>query len=434
MLSVDEDTQTHAPELSDWRPPAEMHLDEVLRSHDIDLTTVEDIYPATPMQVYMVGAWQLSGGSVFYATHSYLFHHDCEIGTIHAAWREVVRTNAILRTQLVSTLSKDIPLVQVILKEGYDSDRSTVSPMVRLVATWNEERRGWMLNLKIHHALYDGVSLPAILEQFRHYAFAINVKFEESRVKRELSLWKHHCTLPTLEANRISRRQFWENYLLGCDQKLPGDGLARPDQSNERASYLRRSALADTTELRRAANKHGVSVQSIFLAAYAQIIAASQVQDEASKQQVIVMGLYLANRSHGRGEAEVPSTYPSLSLVPLKVVIRKGLSLLHVASEVHKDIIKISSEGYVDVGLWEIATWTGVKISTFVNFLSLPDGGEDRNSDENAKSQIEPVGEVPQSNDGRSQEDELSGVKPIVVRDDFLVCHTAPTMMNNAMY
>lgn len=128
-------------------------------------------------------------------------------------------------------------------------------------------------------------------------------------------------------------------------------------------------ALLSTSNLEATARRHGVSAQSIFLAAYAKIYA---VNSSSRDDEDVVIGVYLANRSlpiDGVASAVVPT----VNLLPLRVKTPLCRKLTELAGEVQHDLQDISNPSNASASLFEIKEWTGVQVDTFVNFLSLPD-------------------------------------------------------------
>jgi hypothetical protein len=179
--------------------------------------------------------------------------------------------------------------------------------------------------------------------------------------KTSTAAWRQYATLPALPESIELRRQFWTNYLAACSTNF-NSSIAF---SEDRVSYLRNHALHNIDSLRKLASSQGLSLQSLFLAAYARTLCT---ESQAQESQSVVFGIYLANRSSDGHVLD--ATYPTLNLVPLRVQ-RPGDNLIKVAGAIQKDLQLIQSNGREHVGLWEIYSWTGIQVSTFVNFLSL---------------------------------------------------------------
>jgi hypothetical protein len=331
---------------------------------------------------------------------------------IHTAWRSVVASTSILRTLFIATLSKDIPVLQIILRATANSE----NPWVKLKAERAGSEDSWLLRLKIHHALYDGVSLPAIMQK-------LSRNIQEPGVSRDdegLSVWSNFAIAQTLQVNKDSRRQFWTEYLHDCKSTRTSDAST---YSPERTSVVRRSALPDVSRLRQHAAQAGVSVQSLFLAAYARTLASRQTGSQDS--QLVLFGVYLANRDDENSTLEI---FPQLNLLPLKVAVNSSDSIVQLAAKIQASIIEVTSHGRSEAGLWEIEAWTGVKVDSFVNFLSLPTSADEPAT--TTATAITPVEDMAQPASTAEVEDRFDRqMGNVSVRDAFPVSFTSILML-----
>lgn len=367
--------QSSAPALQnskDWEMPAEFDVNQLLKSLGVSENEVE-LLPALPMQVYMLSAWQNAEGSVFYPEFIYSIRGSFDLEAIESAWKHLVSETPLLRTCFVATGSSVLPFLQVIMKNHRvpplhssitEEAESGSQPLVRVYVDRQTDNE-WTLHLRIHHALYDGVSLPSLMQRF---AKLLEGAPPLDYVPQYLE-WKRFAVSQQTASERDVRQQFWASYLSGCTSDASHVSLE--GNIRDRTSYLKKAAVPDIQSLQAIAAKNGVSIQALFLAAYAEILAGA---DSGSEESYIVFGMYLANRT---ADHNLSSAYPTLNLVPIKVRIGGFQSLVQKAIAVQNDIHKISSDGLANVGLWEISAWTGIKITSFVNFLSLPDTSED---------------------------------------------------------
>jgi hypothetical protein len=216
------------------------------------------------------------------------------------------------------------------------------------------------MRLRIHHALYDGVSLTALLRRF-----SLLLEGAATVNNEGFTHWKQFTVGQATVSALNKRREFWTTYLQGpC---FSPRFIESEVEVGKRVSHFDKSAISNINQIQAVATQSGVSIQSLFLAAYARVVAA---QDDLSDGRSVVFGIYLANRAAANDG--LPHTYPTLNLVPLKVDSPAGRSLLDIAGNIQRDIHQITSEGRSNVGFWEIARWTGIQITSFVNFLSLP--------------------------------------------------------------
>lgn len=367
-----------------WTPTEDVEIEALFAGAHISKEDIETVLPALPMQVYMISAWQNAEGSVFYPEFKYIAKGAISKEEVLSAWQRLVAQTPILRTVFIATNSPQRPFLQVILKAGHQSvDDAAAKPMAQLHVAEVEGEVGSQIaiRLKIHHALYDGVSIQEILHRLSKLIGRRTVEHEES-----VAEWSRYTAQPTLEDSRQSRRAFWTAYLNGCS--TDGDHSTSVMAGKRRVSYLQQSAVSDITHLLTAAREKGISLQALFFAAYAKTLALGSGGDAGDEsKKTIVFGIYLANRS----DEALPPIYPTLNLVPLRVEVARGDPLLEVASSIQDDIHLVSAEGRADVGLWEVAAWTGVGVTSFVNFLSLPGASEDTPNGDSVDVELVPL-------------------------------------------
>ncbi|KAG4289239.1 hypothetical protein FPRO06_04061 [Fusarium proliferatum] len=352
----------------EWTPPDDINLEVLLRAHGIAKEDAE-VLPALPMQVYMLGAWQRAEGSVFFPEFPCQIKTSVDLNGIQAAWDKLVSEVPLLRTCFIPTRSPTIPVLQVVLKSHKLSltqdppkelSIQAAQPLVRARVTLQEDCI-WSFRLQIHHALYDGVSLPALLRrlsQLLHGSVAVE--------NNGLTRWKDFAVRQASEAAQKDRRAFWKAYLHGtCSSSIAAELQA---DVKSRISYLNESAIPDVSQIQALSTHSGISLQSWFLAAYAKVLAT---QNNTPDNGSVVFGMYLANRA--AASDRLPQVYPTLNLIPLRVDSPIELPLPSLAKNIQRDLHQITSDGRSDVGLWEIDQWTGVQVKSFVNFLSLSD-------------------------------------------------------------
>lgn len=330
--------------------------DDLLQSAGVDASEVEELLPATAMQTHMLSVWQNTGGAVFFPEFRYRLSGIADRGTIESSWMRLVEMTPALRTIFLSTGSRHMPALQVIL-------RQTDNPFVSL-GIQSDGTESWVIRLKIHHALYDGISLPWIMGRLK--ALLVNTNPLEESVSIMAS-WRRLVSSSMDGQALSSRKHFWTNYLGGA-QSVPLRLLSPNSTSqSKRVSVLNRAAVSDTSRLRALCSQHGISVQSAFLAAYAKVLSSISERDD------VVFGIYIANRGAGQ-----ELQFPTLCLVPLRVKVPPAFDIVDVARAIQRDTFEVSRPENVHVGLWEVKDWTGVVLESFVNFLSLP---EDKSSE-----------------------------------------------------
>ncbi|CAN8098537.1 unnamed protein product [Discula destructiva] len=341
-----------------------INLDQLLHIGEVVTTDVLEILPATAMQTHMLSVWQNTDGEVFFPEFRYRLFGVNDRSHIDDAWATLLEEQCMLRTVFLATGSSAVSFLQVVLRPG----STTRNPFAKLNVQ-QDEGDNWLIRLRIHHALYDGVSLPLMMERFQ--ALVCGDKTRSKQVDQSLA-WRQLISSTFSEPSLTSRKSFWQGYLKGQPASssllVIRDGPA-VGAVNSRVSLFQRAAIANSADLKAVSSQHGISIQAMFLAAYAKFLASVQGQEDGQGKSV-VFGVYLANRGANNEEL----LYPTLALVPLRVCMPRESSVVEVAARIQHDLHMISDPKHVGVGLWEILEWTGVVIDSFVNFLSLPEG------------------------------------------------------------
>lgn len=157
--------------------------DEIASLCDIDATQIEDIFPCTPLQEGLLALTARRSGD-YIARYVFELRPSVNIDQFEAAWHEVIRTTPILRTRIADLTEQG--LIQVIingqtsssfnkksnsLAAYHDADETLPmglgTPLVRLGfvhENHNEPDKRFFV-WTIHHALYDGWSMPQMLEK-----------------------------------------------------------------------------------------------------------------------------------------------------------------------------------------------------------------------------------------------------------------------------
>jgi amino acid adenylation domain-containing protein len=381
--------QSHRSNTLDERPDAKTILQESLRGIDIDrvvknlrlsASDVEMILPATPGQTFMLSGWQNSEGAIFYPSFHYEVRGEADQPKLDKAWSSLVDQLPVLRTMFFPTNQRNIPFLQIVTKTdqnpihwisddnsecgGLQKSRSPFSsPPVSLFVF--EDSKKTVLSLRIHHALYDGVSLPKLMQVLEHFYNNPNSRQEPQVNLVDFVIFTH--TYSELS----QRRSFWKKYLQTGSSQLP---TINETPTFERCELYRPHLIDDTTPIDAIIRREGISFQSLFLATYAKVymnmIKKSNVKEKI--QDNIAIGIYLASRSH-RLEGLPDLIAPTINLVPLLIRNLSRDDIIDIAREVQSDLHDISSVENSSVSLVEIEEWTGVKVDCFVNILKLPD-------------------------------------------------------------
>ncbi|KAI1134214.1 hypothetical protein F5Y05DRAFT_240017 [Hypoxylon sp. FL0543] len=357
-------------------------MDALFKAAGVDQNEVETALPALPMQVHMLSVWQNTG--LFVSQFSYSISGPVTREAVSKAWSILVAEMPILRARFASTGSVEIPFIQIITKPKPTNPlglgqmninqkiwtyEQSATPFV-FVHINNSTSEGACLRLHIHHALYDGISLPRLVSRFLELCDDCSAPFLDiDRLRWYEFVSSHHS--PEV---RRQRQKFWTFYLRDINpaRLLTQQTSLINDRGAPQISHLRRNAIGRVQKLRLASSVHGATLQALFFAAYSKVLSFLHQSGSPNEQSSdVVFGIYLANRTSYGGLEQAP--FPTLSIVPLVVRNPGALSVVDLAVKIQKDLLEISNFENASVGLWEIYDWTGIKIESSVNFLTTPE-------------------------------------------------------------
>ncbi|KAI1658834.1 lysergyl peptide synthetase subunit 1 [Daldinia decipiens] len=195
------------------------------RQCGIAIDDIEDMYPCTPLQTSLMAS-TAQEQDAYVAVQSFALHSNSDVQRVKTAWSLVVENNPILRTRIVQTdmgVSYQVVVRGPVsfLDEAINNKQPDVhfypkiglgTPLIHLCLTQSH------LLVAMHHAIYDGWSLPLLLREIdsvyrelpiqRRPLFSSFVKYiEDNKVEAapfwtaELDQWNgvHFPTLPHLE-------------------------------------------------------------------------------------------------------------------------------------------------------------------------------------------------------------------------------------------
>ncbi|KAI1112249.1 putative non-ribosomal peptide synthetase [Nemania sp. NC0429] len=325
----------------------ENEIRTLIQQSGLNEDSIATILPALPVQGYMLSVWQNSGGAIFFPKFTFKLSSPINLMTVSKAWASLVDEIVMLRTRFISTSSLNTPFLQVVLKPKFAS-KHAMSIATESESRWEfiyaatpfavaqfigDQSREACLHLSIHHALYDGISLPIILDRFTRLCNSPTLLTVLSR----RAPWHEFSLKHIASTIRDQRESFWTSYLSGnpAIQSHQPNETQTPNR-DERTSEFRHTAITNLTGLKARGSMHGISTQALLYAAYARAFLKGHHRDRHPVDETCcIFGVYLANRSGYPAIEEAP--FPTLNILPL-------------------------------------CRWTGVAIDTFVNILSQPDG------------------------------------------------------------
>ncbi|KAI9890953.1 MAG: NRPS [Vezdaea aestivalis] len=355
---------------------SQLSVDRILQSAGIPKSIVEDILPVTAGQLYMLSHWKRSGGTLFYSTFQYKLNssHKLSKPSLEMAWEGLRQRHQILRTVFVAIGKTSLAFVQVVVSkfdrqlrwdEGHSTPSNLNQPPIELAVLNSKQGT---ISLKIHHALYDGVSLPLLMSD-------LSKLYESTQLPKFQDTWKTFTLIEQGTAQRTHARSFWQSYLADLDL------IVIPTASStslKRRQFFCPAATA-AAPIITFCKREGLSPHTVFLTVCAQVLAALHDQftstpPEKYKQTDILLAVYLANRSISMIEGDAVSLpAPTLNILPLRIKTGGRIDIIKRARSAQEDLRRLREKHGAASGLWELKKWVPeMRIGGTVNFLSGP--------------------------------------------------------------
>ncbi|KAK0120738.1 hypothetical protein ONS96_010939 [Cadophora gregata f. sp. sojae] len=395
---------------------SDLDLDALLAIIEQEVGNIHYFMPATAGEQYMIRQWQVSQGAMFYQTFTYAIQGPLEKVKLEEAWKNLLARHDILRTGFIEVQSRILQIVfkdpsnEVIYKTQEKSVNTRKSradlrlPPINLVVE-NIEESEVGVKLVLHHALYDGVSLPIIIDELQ--ALYRGITIERTHPNSKMFVAQSLSAAPLTVT-----QEKWTSY-LGTSFPIKSPSII-PTSRKRTEVYQPSTPIKSLGEL---ARDIGVSTDALFLAAISKI-RARPVNHRAPVPQV-VFGIYLANRAPF-GPDLSSLAVPTLNLLPLCVQKPLERSIEDIARHVQSDIQKIGDKEMVSASLEQIFEWTGVRIDCFVNILRPGNAFEPRGEVVEDRGEWKPVQDLGTRAEVVDNEPNESMVKKYVMDGAYL--------------
>jgi aryl carrier-like protein len=338
-----------------------------------ELGEVQYMMPVTAGQLYMIRMWQISRGVLFYPSFTFTLRGKLDKQRLELAWARLLQLHDILRTGFVEI---GVDILQVVFRDPpnaviYDTESLLPGLEAPPIILWVEENPNSATKLKliIHHALYDGISVPIIIKQLEALYQGQTLDSPKLKFKSFVAQSIASSTRPFQSSIAVAREK-WKSYLTS-DSLCPTSSVI----THQRTEVFHPSRTI--IPLKQLAQDSGVTTDSLLLAAISKLHA----QRFPNMASTVVFGIYLANRAPFGSDLS-SLVAPTLNLLPLCVRDPISRDLPSIAKDIQRDLQLVSSADMVSASLAEIYKWTGVRVNFFVNIIKDYSSGKDKENSE----------------------------------------------------
>lgn len=311
--------------------------EEVSAQCSLPTELIQDMYPCSPLQEGLVALANKQEGA-YVAVNTLKIPDHIDLGHFKAAWQQVVDTTDTLRTRIIHTA--DSGFLQIVTApepmEWYDEvsvDEAVVKG--RAIGMQNGGRLTRYAVVQgqdgarhfvwaIHHALYDGWSLPMVARRVQDvYNAALSgssktittptasyVKFIEYLARRDM----------------VASENYWKDVLSGAASvthfpQLPSNNLAHHQTPKFRAETIE-------IKLNRKNIRMDITVPTLIRAAWAVVLAAYNGSDD------VAFGETLSGRNIDV-DGIMDMAGPTFTTVPVRVQLSRNMHVAEFLQSMH---------------------------------------------------------------------------------------------------
>ena len=312
---------------------------------------IRDMYPCSPLQEGLVALANKQAGA-YVAVNTLKLPEHVDLDRFKAAWQEVVDETDTLRTRIVHTAASgflqtvvapepidwhDEPLVEEAVAKGKTLGSQNGGRLTRYAIVQGQQQQGRNNNdgrhfvWAIHHALYDGWSLPLIARRVQ----------DVYNTKRNNNIWG-----PQKNNNNPGPRPSYANFIhylgrrdMAASEKFWTDSMSGassvthfpqppPAVANHKETTPRFRAETRNVKVGRNDILVDITVPTLIRAAWAIVLAAYTGMDH------VVFGETLAGRNVDVGGV-MEMTGPTFTTVPTRVRLCRDMRLTEFLRNMH---------------------------------------------------------------------------------------------------
>lgn len=346
---------------------------------------VERVTNATPGMEWLIGMWQRSKGSRF--QHAFGFHiaSDIDSARLQDAWYKLIHRHAVLRSSFAYDEDLEAPVVVIYKSEGLtslwteealpasDDDLATVQhrmktlvshpppmdrPLTRAILL--QSSRGRYLLIHLHHFQYDAWSLPLLVDDLLHIYAG-----EHPRSSTDLDSFLASIALCT--ETEQEQMNYWRTAFAESRLPTPFPPLCEQPASVVRFVHTDYSAISGAMALDQRARDLAISLQSVFLASWAQVHGNRAASDN------ITFSLWHSGRT-GNLKGIDRLAAPCINILPFHVTGARRDDTLALARQIQDDL-QARNAVVEQSRLLNVHKWAGIGASplsnVFVNIVKI---------------------------------------------------------------
>ena len=346
---------------------------------------VERVTNASPGMEWMIGMWQRSRGSRFQHVFGFRVASDIDSARLRDAWHKLIRRHAILRSSFAYDYDLAAPLVVIYKAEtltlpwteevlpASDDDLATVRDRMKTLvshppstdrpltrAIFLQSLRERYLLIHLHHFQYDAWSLPLLVDDLLHI-------YAGEPPKSSNDLDSFLVAVTTRADAEQEQAKYWKTTFTDSPPPPLFPSLCKQPTSSVRSVCTDYSTISGAIELDKRARDLHISLQSVFLASWAQVHGNHAASDNVS------FSLWHSGRTGNVKDIERLAV-PCANVLPFAVSGARRNDTIDLARQIQDDL-QARSAVVEQSRLIKIHEWVGIGGSplsnVFVNIVKI---------------------------------------------------------------
>lgn len=345
-------------------------LDEIVAQCRVEKEELADAYPCSALQEGLI-TLSIKQPGAYVAHNIFRLPEAVDIAQFKAVWAKAVEDMDILRTRIVHTSMSTF--VQVVLKQekiewytanstldatnaGLQLPEHSGSPLMRFtIVDTNDEGGDRYFVWSIHHALYDGWSMPRMLQRVE------DIYFEETPVSPKVPYSHFIKYLKSTDSQACDR--FWQSKFDGLQSlHFPKVSSLDADQGTQAATLKYTVRLPDMPK------GTGFTLPVMIRAAWAILLSSHTGSED------VVFGETMTGRDVPV-DGIIDMLGPTLTTVPTRIQVNSSLTIMEYLKKVNQmaaDVIPYQHVGLQHIRRLNSETATA---SDFQNLLVIQTAG-----------------------------------------------------------
>lgn len=305
-------------------------LEEVTESCGVPREAVCDIYPCSAVQEGLL-TMSIKHHGAYVAQPAFRLADGADLNRFKAAWQQTVTDLDILRTRIVHTeamnfaqvIVKEAPIDWVHVESFDDLPTDTLelpkhngAPLSGYAIVQPRQSSAYYFVWSVHHALYDGWSIPLVYRRLEENYTASQNKMPAA----SYGLFIEYLSKKNMEESDA----FWKNYLINFS------AIPFPQNKNSVPDAIRAgNTQYHSMEISRPANSVNFTLPVLLRAAWAIVISTHTGTGD------VCFGETLSGRNIDLpGVGDIAG--PVLSTVPTRILVDQEMSITKFLGQIHQ--------------------------------------------------------------------------------------------------